>query len=958
MADCQEKEKSIAMSIRRMFIVSYAVLAWVVIPQHCPSAGSAEPAATPKLTIETYVLANGLKVALSRDPAAPRTTVSIAYHVGSKNERPGLTGFAHFFEHMMFRGTRNVPNFDQPLQEAGGASNAFTSEDMTVYFETIPNNYVQRALYLEAERMAFLSSALNQEKFDTEREVVKNERRQAMENVPYGLADETLSFYVFPKGHPYSWSVIGSMRDLNRSTLEDLRQFFLEFYHPANATLTMVGGFASEEAKRWIEIYFGPLAAGPALATLDLPPAAPIAQRVVQKDRVQFPRVYWAWPTVAETHPDAPALDLLAMLLSDGDASRLMQALVMNAQVAVDVSASGDAREVGGLFQVVATAAPTHKVDELETLISQELKRMQATAPASDELARVKAKHRTSLLAGLTSPMRRNILIATGLAQHNDPHHYQTLFTRYEQVTPQDVQRVAREYLSDDKVVLVVEPVAEGEKESEAVQGGPLPGEAPRAIIAAREPAGGPDWTVMPPPTARGTFVTPPFQRHKLRNGLEVWVSPWHTLPLVSTRLLIATGSADDPAGSAGLAQLTSTLWDQGTTQLTSTALAEAIDALGTSLDVSSDTDTTELSFTVESGSLADALQLVGQMIVQPRFDDTDFQRERQLQLSELTSGPDSVSWIAQRVFPKLLYGEKHPLASPGPGYTRTVESLTRGQVQTFYRDHFTPQRGVLIVVGDVETTALLEMLESQFARWQGAAAAAVQLPPAPAGAAAETVFLVDKPAAVQSVIIVGRTWRDRIDDSYFATRIGNRVLGGDFLSRLNQNLRERNGYTYGARSDFDYQRASSRWTLRTSVRREVTGAALREIVSELDAVSGDRPLTEDEVVTARDAELSSFPEAFETPSHIAGSLAQLAIFHLPDNYYEQHVTRLAATNPEEVAKAMSQLTDRRSVMMLVVGDRQVVEPKLKEAGFERIRYVDSDGQPVRAVRDVNAGGR
>ena len=200
------------MSIRRIFVVSYAVLALVVISQQCPSARSAEPAATPKLTIETYVLANGLKVALSRDPAAPRTTVSIVYHVGSKNERPGLTGFAHFFEHMMFRGTQNVPNFDQPLQEAGGASNAFTSEDVTVYFETIPNNYVQRALYLEAERMAFLSSALNQEKFDTEREVVKNERRQGMENVPYGLADETLSFYAFPKGHPYSWSVIGSMR--------------------------------------------------------------------------------------------------------------------------------------------------------------------------------------------------------------------------------------------------------------------------------------------------------------------------------------------------------------------------------------------------------------------------------------------------------------------------------------------------------------------------------------------------------------------------------------------------------------------------------------------------------------------------------------------------------------------------------------------------------------------------
>ena len=237
----------------------------------------------------------------------------------------------------------------------------------------------------------------------------------------------------------------------------------------------MVGGFAADEAKRWIETYFGPLAAGPELAGLNLPPTAPIAQRVVQKDRVQFPRVYWAWPTVAETHPDAPALDLLAMLLSDGDASRLMQALVINAQVAVDVSASSDTREVGGLFHIVATAAPTHQVDELETLIAQELKRMQATAPADEELARVKAKHRTSLLAGLTSPMQRNLLIALGLAQHNDPHHYQTLFTKYAQVTPQDIQRVAQEYLPDDKVVLVVEPVAEGEKKARRCRAGRCP---------------------------------------------------------------------------------------------------------------------------------------------------------------------------------------------------------------------------------------------------------------------------------------------------------------------------------------------------------------------------------------------------------------------------------------------------------------------------------------------------
>ncbi len=500
--------------------------------------------------------------------------------------------------------------------------------------------------------------------------------------------------------------------------------------------------------------------------------------------------------------------------------------------------------------------------------------------------------------------------------------------------------------MTDNKVVLVVEPAGEGEAESPAVEGGPLPSATPRVKLAARSPAPGPDWSVMPPVTARKAFVAPPFERHKLSNGLEVWISPWRTLPLVSARLLVATGSADDPANRAGLAQLTATLWDQGTTQLTSTQLTEAIDALGTSLEISSGTDTTALGFTLETGALAKTLQLVGQMITQPRMDDEDFQRERQLQLSELASGPDDVSWIAGRVTPRLLHGAGHPWASPGQGFQRTVESLTREQAQQFYADHFVPQRSVLIVVGDVEPSALLALLESTIARWHGEGVSPPRLPAAQT-AAADKVYLVDKPGAVQSVLVVGRAWRSRGDDTYLATRIGNRVLGGDFLSRINQNLRERNGYTYGARSGFDYLRSNSRWTVQTSVRSEVTGAALCEIISELTAVSDQRPLTEEEVAVARAAESNTFPESFETPSRIASSLAQMAIFQLPDDYFAHFVDRLEATSPADVAQAMSQLVQRQAVAVLVVGDRQVVEPKLREAGFTTIELLDTDGQPV-----------
>jgi predicted Zn-dependent peptidase len=459
----------------------------------------------------------------------------------------------------------------------------------------------------------------------------------------------------------------------------------------------------------------------------------------------------------------------------------------------------------------------------------------------------------------------------------------------------------------------------------------------------------------MPAATARKPFIAPAFSRHQLSNGLEVWISPWHTLPLVATRLLVATGSTHDKGPQAGLAQLTATLWDQGTKELTSTQLAEALDALGTSLDIGSNVDTTELSFTVETQALAKTLELVGQMIAEPRFDESDFQREQQLQLSELASGPDSASWIAERVFPTLLFGEKHAWGSPGLGYASTVKALTREQVQQSYRERFAPQKSVLIVVGDVDPSTLLPLLESAFAAWKTPAAT----PAAPAAAqiaATGPIYFVDKPGAVQSVIMVGRTWRERLDPAYLATRIGNRILGGDFLSRINQNLRERNGFTYGARSGFDYHRDFSEWTVQTSVRSEVTGAALREILSELQGVASDRPLTESEVLTARDAEGNTFPEAFETPGRIAGALAQMALFQLPDDYFVKFVEQLDQTSPDQVANAMVPLVARDQNLILIVGNRGVVEPNLAEAGFTQIAYLDTDGRPVKTAAAAESG--
>jgi zinc protease len=927
----------------RFRILSLTLLVAVCVTSSA-SSNASESSLVPKFPVVTYELANGLKVALSHDPDAPRTTVCMAYHVGSKNERPGLTGFAHFFEHMMFRGTRNVPDFDIPLQQAGGSPNAFTSEDVTVYFETVPNDYVKRALYMEAERMAFLSSDLDQRKFDTEREVVKNERRQRMENVPYGLADETISYYAYPQGHPYSWSVIGSMRDLDNATLDDLRQFFLEFYHPGNATLTLVGGVGLEDAKRWIELYYGPIAPGPDKTPLLVPPAPAISHRVIQKDRVEFPRVYWTWPVVAESHPDAPALDLLAMILGDGDASRLQQSLVVRAQVATEVDAANEASEVGGLFKITATLAPGESCDDLESRLAATVRIVRQEGVSSEEVARTKAKYRTDTLVGLTSPTQRAFVIAMGLAQHGDPHYYQTVFRRSDAVSAEDIQRVAQQYLVDDKVVLVVQPIGEGEQEDEAVLAGPLPDDAVAGTLEPRSHQPGPDWSSMPAATTSKPFTPPRFQRRSLSNGLEVWIAKWATLPLISGRLVVRSGSANAPSNQAGIAALTGSLWDQGTTQLTATELAEAFDALGTTVNTSVGTNTTQLGFTVESRSLESMMELVGDMVAAPRLAQEDFLRERKLQLSELASGRDSASWIAGRVFPTLVFGRQHPYAVPQTGYAQSVQNLSVDQVRQFYQSRFVPGNAILILVGDCDPQELVPMLEDKLGKWQGREVTKRDVD-TPAGAQTNTVYVVDKPGAVQSILAVGRTWRGRQDDSFFATRIGNRILGGDFLSRINQNLRNRNGFTYGARSGFQYYEQGSVWDVMTSVRSEVTGAALREVFNELRDVRVGRPLTPEEIEVARAAEMSVFPRSFETPASIASALVRLAVHQLPADYYQTYLQQLRTAAAPAVSKTMAELVDSDFMRVLVVGDLQTIRPLLKEAGFASLRELDTNGQ-------------
>lgn len=900
-----------------------------------------------RLEIDSYRLPNGLKVALHRDRSVPRVVVCVAYHVGSRNERAGRTGFAHFFEHMMFRGTKNVPNYDIPLQETGAQSNAFTTEDMTVYFETVSSEYLERALYLEAERLAFLPTALEQAKFDTEREVVKNERRQSVDNVPYGLVEETLLARVFPKGHPYSWSVIGSMKDLNSASLDDLKAFFAEFYHPANATLCLAGDFDPKRAREWINEYFAPLATGPKPVKSAAAPVKAASASVEIADEVKLPRIHWAWPTVGEEHHDSAALDMLATVLAGGETSRLYKSLVRDLRIAKDVSADNDGKEIAGFFTLEATAADGKSTDEIERVFQKEIANLRREAPSPAELARVLARIETGFYARLTRPLGRAIAIATGFAQHDDPHYYRVQFDRYFHVTPADVQRVAAKYLGDDKVTLLVRPVKPGEEKTEPTPVGPDPGTAAPAASGARAPAPGPDWSKLPGPAKTAAFQPPKYSRRKLSNGIDLWIAAWKTLPLVQVSLLVPVGTGDDPAGKEGLGNLTARLLDQGTKTRTATELAEAFEQLGIGVRVGAGRDDTSVGVSVLARNLEPTLDLLAEMIAAPRFDPQDFERERSLQLAGLLQGPDSVAWLARRAMPIVMYGVEHPYGKPSEGYPDSVKRLTLDDVKNFHSTGVGPAGATLIVTGDVDPDSLTRTLEQTLGRWRASNSGQGPRSRSEVRPTRDVVQLVDKPGAVQSVIVVGRRWVDRRDPRYFATLIGNHLLGEDFLSRLNKNLREDHGYTYGAGSAFNFHREGSTWRVSTSVRADATAPALQEILKELDALPAAKPITVEEIAKARSAEARSYPEAFESPSGIAGALAEMAEFDLPADYLETFLPNLERVPPEAIQKAMTEVVLPGERFTLIVGDRKSVEPALSKAGFKSVRPITFDGKPA-----------
>jgi zinc protease len=910
--------------IRPILVSLIAALAAQLVPAIVFAQGT-QPADVP-IPFTRHVLDNGLTLLVHEDHKAPIVAVNVWYHVGSKNEPVGRTGFAHLFEHLMFNGSENVDtDYFEVLEPLGATDlNGTTNQDRTNYFQNVPTTAVDLALWMESDRMGHLLGAVDQERLDEQRGVVQNEKRQG-ENQPYGRVWEEIYGSTYPAGHPYSHSVIGSMEDLDAASLEDVHEWFQTYYGPQNAVLVVAGDIDVATAISKVEKYFG-----------DIPPGPPIARhatwiaprtgehRHVMQDRVPHARVYMVWNVPEWRSEDLTWLSLAGSVLASGKTSRLYKRLVYEDQIATGVSAYASSREIGSYFVINATAQPDVDLSVVETTLREELDRFLAEGPTAAEMQRVKTQRRASFLRGIERVGGfggKSDRLAQGEVYAGDPAFYLTQNERVETSTAQDVQEAARRWLSDGVFTMEVQPFPE--------------------LMAS---GAGADRSALP---IVGTPPIPEFpqvQRATLSNGLEVVLAERSDLPLVRMQLLVDAGYAADPAIRPGLASMTATMMDEGTMSRSSLQISEELALLGASIGSGANLDLNTVSLSALKANLDPSLDLFVDVIRNPSFPESELERQRRQRLAGIQQEMAQPMGRAMRKLPPLLYGTGHAYSQPltGSGTVASVEAMTRQDLQGFHQTWYTPDNATLVVAGDVTLPELIPQLEEAFGSWERGNAPAKNLAAVSAPTAAE-VFILDKPGAPQSVVLAAQLIPPTANPDEVAFETMNTVLGGAFISRINMNLREDKHWSYGARS-FAWDAAGQRpFVVYAAVQTDKTAESLQEIRNEIEAIRGPRPVTEEELAKAVDNIALSLPGSWETINSVSSSLTEIVRFGLPDDYFDTYADAIRGVSSEDASAVARQFLDPDRMVWVVVGDRVEIEDKIRELGFGEVRVLTED---------------
>jgi zinc protease len=926
-----------------------ALAAALLIAAACaqaPSVLAKEPTVPHvQLDFQKYTLPNGLEVILRQDKRLPIAAVNIWYHVGPAYEEAGRTGFAHLFEHMMFQASGHVQEdkFWSILEGAGASFiNGSTDFDRTNYLEDVPSNQLETALWLESDRMGFLLDRLDATMLARQQDVVRNERRQTTENSPYGLVEEAMWHQLFPKGHPYYPNVIGSHADIQAAKLEDVRDFFRRYYAPNNASLCIVGDIDFARTKALVEKYFATIQRGPAVPPLRVTtPPITSERRQVVTDKVELPRVYIAWITAPIYKPGDADCNVAARILAGGKASRLYKSLVYEKQIAQSVSAMQQSLMLGSVFQIQATAKPGHTPAELEQAIDAELARLAAEGPTAEEVDAARNMIWTQMITSLEQ-IGGFSGIADRLNQYNqflkDPDWINKDIQQYARVTPQTLRRVFQNDLRREARVVI-----EGVPGDKVIEPGPPSPPAPEKsaeTVQSAEP-----WrNEQPKPGPASTAPLPAAQRFTLPNGLTVFLVESHQLPVVATHLIVRTGSAGDPHGLEGLAGFTAAMLDEGTAKRDALSIARELEENGASLGTGAYEDGSFVSGQALKQNADALLDILSDVTLSPTFDTKEIERVRNTRLTSLLQQRDSPFRTAIRVLAPVLYGEDNPYGHNALGREAGIKKVSRDDLVAFYGRSFSPANAALVFAGDLSAKEARALAEKALGGWKGAAAA----PPAPAAPTPldSRVFVVDKSGSPQTAVLFGQIGVARSAPDYEELNVAITVLGGLFSSRVNMNLREDKGWTYGAFSFMPQMRGPAPLYIGANVQSDATGGSVTEIYKEIDKLLAE-PVTAGELAMAKDSIARSLPALFQTTGGIAGTIGQLYMYDQPPDYYQNLPAQIQAMTADEVFAATKRNLDPARMRVVLVGDRAKIVPQLEPLKLGTVTFMDADGQSV-----------
>jgi zinc protease len=924
--------------MKKILLTAFFVLAACTLPSTKIATND-----IPVIPFEKYTLPNGLDVVLVEDHRLPVVAVNIWYHVGPAHEEPGRTGFAHLFEHLMFAGSKHVPRgaADKLLEGAGATdSNGSTDFDRTNYYDTVPSNQLDLALWIHADRMGFLLEEVDQTALSNQQDVVRNERRQSVENRPYGIVDEAIYQNLFPKTHPYYANVMGSHDDIQAAKLNDVKSFFKQYYTPNNASLVLVGDFKSAETKKQVEKYFGSFKRGTAVPALNVKtPVIEKERRAVISDRVELPQVEMAWITTPAFKEGDADLDVASQILGGGKSSRLYKKLVYEKQIAQGVSVSQQSLTLGSVFQISVTARPGHSAEELETAIDEELSRFRDQGPEAKEVERARNLIETGTIQGL----EKFGGVANRLNTYNhylgDPAYLAKDIQRYRNVTPESVKKNVQAQLKPNTRVVVWG--VPGEQKLPPEPPTPKPGNIKPGTgsesVNADEP-----WRAQQPGAGPNPKIALPSPKSfKLTNGLNVLYSERPGLPVVSASLIVRNGADANPVERPGLASYMASLLTEGTQTRNALQIADEVAQLGAGLGSGAGSDSTFVSASSLKKNFPALLELLSDVALHPAFPQAEIERERAGRLAALVQARDDANATVSRVTQAALFGDKHPYGFSDLGTEAAIKAVTREDLQSQWKKIFAPNNAALIVSGNISGDEVKALAEKYFGAWKAGEITPSKISP-PATTAARLV-LVDKPGAPQTAIRVATLGPSRTTPDYEKIQVMNSALGGAFTSRINNNLREEKGYTYGAYSGMQFMRQLGTFAVRSSVRTDVTLPALQEIFKEINGMSTNPP---DAAETARavGSQMLTLPGQFDTAAATAGAFGSLFLHDLPHDYYSSIPQRFNSVNQADMVAMVKKYVVPEKLIVVAVGDRKIIEPELLKLNLGKIEIRDADG--------------